>query len=92
MVLVSDGVTGGVSDQEIVDLVKEARTPELGAREVVSFATEVGRDGDNATALVVRLGGWERRCEGGGGSLGTKESREWRRREAEDPRSKRMLL
>ncbi len=92
MVLVSDGVSGGVGDQEIVDLVKEAKTPELGAREVVSFATEVGSDGDNATALVVRLGGWERRNEGGGGSLGTKESREWRRREAMDPRGKRMLL
>lgn len=92
MVLVSDGVSGGVGDQEIVDLVKEAKTPELGAREVVSFATEVGSDGDNATALVVRLGGWERRNEGGGGSLGTKESREWRRREAMDPRGKRTLL
>ncbi|KAM0794528.1 phosphatase 2C-like domain-containing protein [Usnea florida] len=92
MVLVSDGVSGGVGDQEIVDLVKEAKTPELGAREVVSFATEVGSDGDNATALVVRLGGWERRSEGGGGSLGTKESREWRRKEAMDPRGKRTLL
>lgn len=92
MVLVSDGVSGVVGDQEIVDLVKEAKTPELGAREVVSFATEVGSDGDNATALVVRLGGWERRNEGGGGSLGTKESREWRRREAMDPRGKRTLL
>ena len=92
MVLVSDGVSGGVGDQEIVDLVKEAKTPELGAREVVGFATEVGSDGDNATALVVRLGGWERRNEGGGGSLGTKESREWRRREAMDPRGKRTLL
>ncbi len=92
MVLVSDGVSGGVGDQEIVDLVKEAKTPELGAREVVSFATEVGSDGDNATALVVRLGGWERRNEGGGGSLGTKENREWRRREAMDPRGKRTLL
>ena len=92
MVLVSDGVSGGVADQEIVDLVKEAKTPELGAREVVSFATEVGSDGDNATALVVRLGGWERRNEGGGGSLGTKESRDWKRREAMDPRGKRTLL
>lgn len=91
MVLVSDGVTGGVGDQEIVDLVKEAKTPELGAREIVSFATEVGSDGDNATALVVRLGGWERRNEGGGGSLGTKESRDWRRQEAMDPRGKRTL-
>lgn len=82
MVLISDGVTGVASDQEIVDVVKEARTPEVGAREVVRFATEVGVEGDNATALVVRLGGWERRGEGGRGSMGTREGREWRVREA----------
>jgi len=56
---------------------------------VVSFATEVSREGDNATCLVVRLGGWERRAEGGMGSLGTKEVRDFRRQEATDPRSRR---
>ncbi|KAL6720587.1 Protein phosphatase 2C 6 [Lecanora helva] len=89
MVLVSDGVTGSVADQEIVDVVKEAKTPEVGAREVVGFATEVSAEGDNATALVVRLGGWERRSEGGGGSLGTREAREWKRSEAAGPRGRR---
>ena len=88
LVLVSDGVTGSVADQEVVDLVKESKTPEIGAREVVGFANEVSKEGDNATALVVRLGGWERRSEGGGGSMGTKEAREWRRREAIDPRAR----
>ncbi len=88
MVLVSDGVSGTLRDQEIVDVVKEARTPEVGARDVVGFATEVSAEGDNATALVVRLGGWERRGEGGGGSLGTREAREWRRRDAADPRGR----
>ncbi|KAI4162689.1 MAG: hypothetical protein LQ342_003735 [Letrouitia transgressa] len=91
MVLVSDGVSGEVGDQEIVDLVKEQRTPEEGAKSVVGYATEVGREGDNATCLVVRLGGWERREEGGGGSLGTREARKWRRTEAADPRRRRML-
>ena len=86
LVLVSDGVSGTLSDEEIVDVVKEARTPEQGARDVVALATEVESEGDNATCLVVRLGGWERRGEGGGGSLGTREGREWRRREAADPR------
>jgi len=86
MVLCSDGVSGTLSDQEIVDIVKEAGTPEEGARSVVEYATEVSSDGDNATCLVVRLGGWERRCEGGLGSMGTKEVREMRRAEAEDPR------
>jgi len=89
MVLVSDGVSGTLSDQEIVDIVKEAKTPEQGAQEVVAFATEVTREGDNSTCLVIRLGGWERRGEGGLGSLGTKERREWRKNEAGDPRSRR---
>lgn len=88
MVLVSDGVSGTLSDQEIVDIVKEAKTPEQASRDVVSFATEVSTEGDNATCLVVRLGGWERRQEGGHGSLGTKESRDYKRNEAMDPRSR----
>ncbi|TVY31236.1 Protein phosphatase 2C-like protein, partial [Lachnellula occidentalis] len=57
IVLISDGVSGTLGDQEIVDVVKEAKTPEQGARDVVAFATEVSREGDNATCLVVRLGG-----------------------------------
>lgn len=88
MVLVSDGVSGTLIDQEIVDVVKEAKTPEVGARDVVGFATEVSAEGDNATALVIRLGGWERRGEGGGGSFGTKEAREWKRKDAADPRGR----
>ncbi|KAF7595322.1 hypothetical protein BBP40_006571 [Aspergillus hancockii] len=89
LVLMSDGISGTLPDQEIVDIIKEARTPDQGARDVVSFANEVTKEGDNATCLVVRLGGWERRLEGGLGSLGTKESREWRRQEATDPRRSR---
>lgn len=86
IVLCSDGVSGTLSDQEIVDVIKEARTPEDGARNVVNYATEVSIDGDNATCEVVRLGGWERRSEGGLGSLGTKEMRDARKADAEDPR------
>ncbi|TDZ28103.1 Protein phosphatase 2C-like protein 4 [Colletotrichum spinosum] len=86
IVLMSDGISGTLSDQEIVDVIKEARTPEQGAKDVVDYATEVSHDGDNATCLVVRLGGWERRSEGGVGSLGTKEIRDKRRAEALDPR------
>jgi protein phosphatase PTC6 len=90
LILCSDGVSGHLSDQEIVDVVKEAKTPEQAARDVVSFAVETANsnDGaDNATGLVVRLGGWERRGEGGLGSLGTKEMRDWRKQEAENPRA-----
>lgn len=89
LALVSDGISGALPDQEIVDIIKEARTPEQGARDVVNFATETSKDADNATCLVVRLGGWERRLEGGLGSMGTKESRDFRRQEATDPRRSR---
>jgi protein phosphatase PTC6 len=89
MVLMSDGVSGTLSDQEVLDIVKEAKTPERGARDVVAFATEVSEEGDNATCICIRLGGWERRSEGGLGSLGTRESREYRRQEAADPRRRR---
>ncbi|KAK0741872.1 phosphatase 2C-like domain-containing protein [Apiosordaria backusii] len=89
LVLMSDGVSGSLSDQEIVDVIKESKTPEEGARRVVEYATEVSNDGDNATCLVIRLGGWERRSEGGVGSLGTKEMRDMRRDEALDPRRRR---
>lgn len=90
LVLMSDGVCGHLSDQEIVDVVKEAKTPAQAAQDLVAFATEVNPDdADNATALVVRLGGWERRGEGGGGSMGTKEQRQYRRDEAADPRARR---
>lgn len=89
MVLISDGVSGTLGDQEVVDIVKDAKTPEQGAKDVVAFATEVSREGDNATCLVVRLGGWERRAEGGLGSLGTREIRDFRREGASDPRSRR---
>ncbi|KAJ6109047.1 hypothetical protein N7486_001281 [Penicillium sp. IBT 16267x] len=89
LVMMSDGVSGTLLDQEVVDIIKEAKTPEQGARDVVSFATEVTKEGDNATCLVIRLGGWERRLEGGVGSLGSKESREWRRQDATDPRRSR---
>lgn len=90
MVLMSDGVSGTLEDQEVVDIVKEAKTPEQASRDVVNFATEVSTEGDNATCLVVRMGGWERRQEGGYGSLGTKESRDYKRQSASDPRARRQ--
>lgn len=91
LVLVSDGVTGALEDQEIVDVVKEARTPEQASKDLVGLATGIGGgQADNATALVVRLGGWERRGEGGTGSLGTREQRQYKRAMADDPRASRQ--
>ncbi|KAI5795783.1 phosphatase 2C-like domain-containing protein [Geopyxis carbonaria] len=92
LVLVSDGISGVLDDQEIVDIVKECRTPEEAAKELTEFVDEVGESGDNATAIVVRMGGWEKRNEGGEGWLGTKKQREWRRENAEEygTRGRRM--
>jgi len=55
--LVSDGVSSQVSDQEIVDLVREAPDPKIAADRILAFAEEMGSD-DNMTAIVVPLAGW----------------------------------
>lgn len=65
LVLVSDGVTGLVSDQEMADIVIATAnmrgsgrgTPQQAAEEIVKYAETIGGD-DNATCLVVRLAGW----------------------------------
>jgi protein phosphatase PTC6 len=65
IVIVSDGVTNYLSDQEMVDLVmnnfnnrgSNKGNPNNGAAEVVQFVEMVNGD-DNATCLVVRLAGW----------------------------------
>lgn len=65
LILVSDGVTDKASDQELVDLVIQSAhsggslrgTPQSAANEIVSYVEMLGTQ-DNATALVVRLGGW----------------------------------
>lgn len=67
LVLVSDGVSGMMSDQEIVDIVITTAdrggslrgTPQLAAEEVVKYAEILGGD-DNATCMVIRLGGWNK--------------------------------
>ncbi|KAK9473025.1 phosphatase 2C-like domain-containing protein [Dipodascopsis tothii] len=65
LVLMSDGVSGFASDQEIVDVATSVGynsgfmrgTPQDAAREIVKYAEAVGGD-DNATCIVVRLAGW----------------------------------
>lgn len=65
IVLISDGVTNNLSDQEIVDLIKtnfnnkgvNKGNPSKCAEEVIGFVECIGGD-DNATCLVVRLSGW----------------------------------
>lgn len=65
LVLCSDGVTDMATDQEICDIIIQRAiqggslrgTPQEAAQEVVTYAGILGT-GDNATAIVIRLGGW----------------------------------
>jgi protein phosphatase PTC6 len=65
LVLMSDGVSEMMSDQEIVDLVINTAnqagsgrgTPQDAAKEIVQYAATVGGN-DNATCMVIRLSGW----------------------------------
>lgn len=57
MVVVSDGISSTLSDDEIVDLTRDSPTPKAAADRILSFAQELGAS-DNATAIVVPLAGW----------------------------------
>lgn len=59
MVLVSDGISSVVSDQEIVDLARGAMGPRHAAKRILSFAEEMGSS-DNLTAIVLPFAGWNR--------------------------------
>ncbi|KAG8761202.1 hypothetical protein FRC14_006251 [Serendipita sp. 396] len=75
MVLVSDGISGILSDDEISDLVrsKSRQGPAACAKEVLEFAEELGTD-DNCTVVVIPLPGWSTNVKDF-----TKELREYRR-------------
>lgn len=65
LILMSDGVTNFMSDEEVADLAiataqkhgSNRGTPQDAAEEVVRFVEDVGGD-DNATCLVIRLSAW----------------------------------
>lgn len=57
MVVVSDGVSSILSNDEIVDLARGAPTPKTAADRILAFSQELGGE-DNATAVVVPLAGW----------------------------------
>lgn len=67
VMMVTDGVTDLLSDQECVDLVTttvnlrgmKLATPQYVANEVIEFITTIAdRDADNATCIVLRLPNW----------------------------------
>ena len=76
MVLVSDGISSVVSDQEIVDLARGATSPKHAATRILSFAEEMGSS-DNLTAIVLPFAGWGRIS----GSDQSKRLREYRSRQ-----------
>ena len=57
LTLVSDGVSSVVSDEEISDLARGARSPREAAQRIVTFASDMASQ-DNLTALVIPLAGW----------------------------------
>jgi len=77
VVLVSDGVTSEVSDDELVDLARNAKDPKEAADRILAYAEEMGSE-DNATAIVVPLAGWGKIQ----GPDRTKDLREYRQQNA----------
>lgn len=77
IVLVTDGITSLLSDQEIVDLARNASDPSRAAKTIVHFGEDLGAQ-DNCTCVIVPLAGW-----GEVGGVDTTESRrEYRRQQA----------
>ncbi|KAF8640786.1 hypothetical protein AX17_000435 [Amanita inopinata Kibby_2008] len=54
LILISDGISSIVSDEEVVDLTRDTRSPKEAAERILSFSQELGGE-DNATAIVVPL-------------------------------------
>ncbi|CAH2352780.1 [Pyruvate dehydrogenase [acetyl-transferring]]-phosphatase 2, mitochondrial [[Candida] railenensis] len=65
LILITDGVTDILTDQEVADIImvnvnmksQKRATPQFCAEEVIKFVEYVGGD-DNSTCLVIRLNGW----------------------------------
>ncbi|KAH7912603.1 phosphatase 2C-like domain-containing protein [Hygrophoropsis aurantiaca] len=78
MVIVSDGVSSVLSDDEIVDLGRDAPNPKAAAERILAFAEEMSGGEDNASVLVVPLAGWGKVQ----GPDKTRALRDFRRRQA----------
>ena len=87
MVVVSDGVSSILSDDEIVDLARGAPTPKMAADRILAFSQELGGE-DNATAVVVPLAGWGKVH----GPDKTRALREFRRQQAGQLQSANLIL
>ncbi|KAF9270129.1 protein serine/threonine phosphatase 2C [Marasmius fiardii PR-910] len=77
IIMVSDGVSSLVSDDEVVDLARDAPDPKAAAERILSYVEELGGD-DNMTAMVIPLAGWGEIK----GPDKTKDLRDYRRKQA----------
>lgn len=66
-----------MSNQEIVDLTRNASDPSRASKSILNFAEDLGAQ-DNCTVMVVPLAGWGKI----GGIDETEERREYRKRKA----------
>ncbi|RSH88531.1 uncharacterized protein EHS24_001076 [Apiotrichum porosum] len=57
LILVTDGLTSMLSDQELVDLARRSADPTRAAKTVIHFGEDLGAR-DNCTCVVVPLAGW----------------------------------
>ncbi|KAI9313267.1 phosphatase 2C-like domain-containing protein [Dichotomocladium elegans] len=57
VVLITDGLTSVMSDQEVIDIVKKSADPTMASKRVVDIADQYGTE-DNCTVMVVRLKAW----------------------------------
>jgi serine/threonine protein phosphatase PrpC len=78
MIFVSDGVSSILSDDEMIDLARDAPDPRSAAGRILEFAEELSGGEDNATVIVVPLPGWGKVM----GPDRTKAYREYRRAQA----------
>ncbi len=74
LIAFSDGIGGVISDQEVVDLCRDAKHPSQASQNVLKFAEELGAE-DNCTVMVIPLKGWGTTR----GQDSTRERREVRR-------------
>ncbi|KAH8835278.1 phosphatase 2C-like domain-containing protein [Flagelloscypha sp. PMI_526] len=87
MVLISDGISSMMSDQEVVDLTRRAHTPKHAAERILEYAEALGGE-DNATAVVVPLSGWGKTK----GPDQTEELRDYRRNQAVGTERQRLIM
>jgi protein phosphatase PTC6 len=85
-VLVSDGVSSFASDQEIVDLARDAPDPKTAADRILRFAEDMGSD-DNMSAIVLPLAGWGRVT----GPDRTKQLRDYRLRQLDGAERQKQM-